>query len=276
MEWRHHLQEVAVLAAVRKAHPAPPTTSCGGASRADASPIPNCKKETFGMCSVDGCHRPPTKFSYLCESHRNVERVHGDPRQKGITKSDLRPYIKAVQGYLARRSGPRAEAVIERDWQRAVGSAEVVLEDNRRGRAQPVYERRAAEIIIDINRERHAMDVATLMMALGYFYADQPRRWASDRGFQFQAVRMFRRLAKSQTDYRWRPDGGMVRSSARRCPPRVTLALWASIFATGFVGYGIQIRNEIEKERELKRKDSIADLREILGPLSTVAKGQPA
>ena len=113
-------------------------------------------------------------------------------------------------------------------------------------------------------------------MALGYFYDDQPRRWASDRGFQYQAARMVRKLAKGETAYMWRPDGGMVRSSTKRCPPMVTRALWASISATNFIGYGVQIRGEIEKRRELNRKDTIADLREILGPTSITAKGEAA
>jgi len=41
------------------------------------------------MCRVDGCFRQPTKFSHLCEYHRNVARVHGDPRQRGVTKGGV-------------------------------------------------------------------------------------------------------------------------------------------------------------------------------------------
>lgn len=225
------------------------------------------------MCRVDGCYKQATKFSHLCEYHRNVDRVHGDPRQKGITKGDLRPYLKAIREYVAKRSGPRAEAVISKDWERVVRTADSFLEEAKRGRPQSVHVRKAAQIIIDISRERHATDVAFLGMALGYLYADQPRRWASDRGFQYQAVRMLRRLAPGETDYTWRRDGGMVRSSAKRCPPSVTRAIWDQVEATNFIGYGIQIRREIENERELKRKDRIADLREILGPISLAAMG---
>ena len=68
----------------------------------------------------------------------------------------------------------------------------------------------------------------------------------------------------------------MVRSSAKRCPSLVTRALWTLLEATNFIGYGVQIWSEIEKERELKRKDSIGDLREILGPNSFTAKGEAA
>lgn len=220
------------------------------------------------MCRVSGCYRPSTKFSHLCEYHRNVDRVHGDPCQKGITKAELRPYLNTVREYVARRSGPRVGVVISRDWERVVHDAVQVLDDADRGRPQGSHARKAAQVVVAVSREHHAMDVALLGMALGYFYADRPGRWASDRGFQYQAVRMLRRLARGETDYTWRQDGGMVRSSARRCPPLVTRAIWVRFEATNFIGYGIQIRREVEKQRELHRKDRIADLREILGPTS--------
>ncbi|ESX29463.1 MULTISPECIES: hypothetical protein [unclassified Mesorhizobium] len=228
------------------------------------------------MCRVDGCYRAPTKFSHLCEYHRNVDRVHGDPRQRGVTKTELKPYQKAIRDYLARRSGPRAEAVIMGDWDRVTRRAEEFLEAGNRGRPQNVHERRAAQMIVSVGKDYHAMEIAILCMALGYFYADQPRRWASDRGFQYQAARMLRRLAQGETDFTWRPEGTMVRSSTKRCPPSVTRALWSSIEATNFIGYGIQIRREIEKGREQKRKDHIADLREILGPGAFAVRSEAA
>lgn len=226
------------------------------------------------MCQATGCWKPATKFSNLCEYHRNVFRIHGDPKQNGITKAELKPYIKVVEEYLAKRSGPRAEAVIRKDWNRVVKEADEFLATALRGSPHSPHARRAAQIVSDIAKDHHAMEVAVLGMALGFFYEDQPRRWASDQGFQFQAVRMLRRFARGETAYSWRPDGSMVRSSANRCPPSVTRALWTSFEATSFISYGIQIRREIEKERQLKRKDRIADLREILGPTSFAAKGE--
>ncbi|RWP11018.1 hypothetical protein [Mesorhizobium sp.] len=237
---------------------------------------PKRQKGNRSMCRVDGCYRASAKFSHLCEYHRNVNRVHGDPRQSGVTKTELKPYQNAIREYLARRSGPSAEAVIRKDWGRVAGRAEEFLEAANRGRPHNVHERRAAQIIVSVGKNYHAMEIAILCMALGYFYAAQPRRWASERGFQYQAARMLRRLAQGETDYTWRPEGTMVRSSAKRCPPLVTRALWSSIEATNFIGYGIQISREIEKGRELKRKDRIADLREILGAGAFAVKSEAA
>lgn len=220
------------------------------------------------MCRVDGCFRPATKFSHLCERHRNVARVHGDPLQRGITKAEVKPYLKAVREYLLKRSGPRAEAVIGRDWERVRATGEAFLEGAKRGQPHNLHSRNAAEVVIDVNGEQRPTDIAMTLMALGYFYGDQPRRWASDQGFQFQAVRMFRKLAKHQTDYSWTRTGRMIRSSAKRCPQGTTRAIWQSIEATGFIGYGIQIQKQIEKERRMRQKDRIADLQEILGTLA--------
>lgn len=221
------------------------------------------------MCRVDGCFRTATKFSHLCERHRNVARVHGDPLQRGITKAELKPYLKAIRDYLEKRSGPRAEAIISRDWERVLSGSKTFLERAGRGEPHNLHSRNAALIVVDVNGEQRPTDIAVTLMALGYFYADQPRRWASDQGFRFQAVRMFRKLAKHQTDYSWTRTGQMIRSSAKRCPQGTTKALWQSIASTGFVGYGIQIQQQIEKERRMRQKDRIADLREILGASAT-------
>lgn len=225
------------------------------------------------MCRVDGCNNIPTKFSHLCEYHRNVDRVHGHPLQTAVTKGELRPYTKAINGYLSKKSGPHVQSVIDRDWKRAVHQAEVFVADAQRGIAQNVHQRRAMEIIISVSGEQSSREIAVTLMAMGYFYADHPRRWASDAGFQFQTARMLRKLAKGEVDYTWQPDGRMVRSSAKRCPKAVTVALWSLISATSFINYGVMIRQEIEKERDLKRKDQSADLMEILGPASFTAKG---
>lgn len=91
------------------------------------------------MCRVDGCFRTATKFSHLCERHRNVARVHGDPLQRGITKTDLKPYLKAIRDYLQKQSGPRAEAIIGCDWERVLSSSKAFLERARRGEPHYIY-----------------------------------------------------------------------------------------------------------------------------------------
>lgn len=217
------------------------------------------------MCRVDGCLKTATKFSQLCERHRNVARVHGDPLQRGITKADLKPYLKVIRDYLHKRSGPRTEAIIAKDWGRVLSSSRAYLERAKRGEPHNVHLRNAALVVVDVDGEQQPTEIAVTLMALGYFYNDQPRRWASDQGFQFQAVRMFRKLAKHQADYSWTRTGQMIRSSAKRCPQGTTRALWQCIADTGFHGYGIHIQRQLEKERRMRQKDHIADLREILG-----------
>lgn len=217
------------------------------------------------MCRVDGCFQTATKFSHLCERHRNTARVHGDPLQTSITKADLKPYVKTIRDYLRKRSGPRAEAVIARDWERVRSASAAFLASAERGQPHNIHSRNAAKVVVDVSGEQHPTDIAITLMAMGYFYADQPRRWASDQGFQFQVVRMFRKLAKHQADYSWTRTGQMIRSSPKRCPQGTVRALWLSIAATGFIGYGRQIQKQIEKERQMRQKDRIADLHEILG-----------
>jgi hypothetical protein len=53
---------------------------------------------------------PATKFSRYCNRHRENDRDHGHPLQRGVRKSELKPYVKAVERYLDERSGKRARA----------------------------------------------------------------------------------------------------------------------------------------------------------------------
>lgn len=212
----------------------------------------------------------------MCEHHRNVDRVHGDPLQRGCTLAELKPYVQAIEAYIKHRSGRRAVSVIETSWKRVQSECAEFMEGVARGRPHNPHERRAAQIVVDLGKDHPPMELAVHLMALGYWYEDQPRRWASERGFQFQVARLARKLARGETRYSWRVDGAMARSSSTRCPVRVTEHLWNYLSDTGFVGYGVQICREVAKAAALKQQDTISDLREILGPLSSVAKGEAA
>lgn len=225
------------------------------------------------MCRVDGCFKPSAKYSHLCEYHRNVDRTHGHPLQKGVTKAELSPYIRAVKKYLAKRSGPHVQQVIDKDWGRVSREAELFLADSKRGAAQNVYQRRAMEIIDSVAKDYSAMEIAVVIMAMGYFYADQPRRWASDEGFQFQAGRMVRKMARGETDYSFHRHGTVAHSSPKRCPQSTMRHLWQLIQRTNFVDYGYKIAREAEKERNLQTKDRYSDLQEVLGTSAFAFKG---
>lgn len=226
------------------------------------------------MCNVTGCHYPATKFSNLCERHRNTARIHGHPLQRGVTKTELKPYERAVQRYLATKSGAQANSILERNWRAIVEEAQQRGDAFRRGQPRSQHEQDAVDMILAVSRDRPAVEIATTMMAMGYFYQFNRNRWASEEGFRFQVVRMFRKMVPGQTSYGWEPDGSMKRSSMRRCPVRAVGWIWRHIEDTRFIHFGIQIAVEDEKARQRSRRNTIGDLREILGPSSSLARGE--
>lgn len=228
------------------------------------------------MCSVTGCPYLATKFSHLCERHRNTARIHGHPLQRGVTKAELKPYERAVQRYLATKSGARAKDILERNWAAIVEAAQQQHDAFQRGRPRSQYEHNAVDMILAVSRDRHAVEIATTMMAMGYFYHFDGRRWASEDGFRFQTVRMFRKMVPGETSYGWTHAGVMKRSSMRRCPIRTVRCVWQMISDSRFIEYGTQIAKEDEKARQRRHRDTVGDLREILGPTSSLVRGEAA
>lgn len=221
-------------------------------------------------CIVAGCHGTAATYSHLCPAHRERDRTHGHPLQRGVTKAELKPYRKAVRKYLQERAGKNADAINSKAWASTVQQARERVERYQRGKADVKWDVLAAELVLAINREVEPREIAEVLMALGYWYRLEPKRWASDDGFKFQCARMFRRLAPSTGRYNWRPDGSLARSSYPRVPKRLMYATYAIIHELQFVGWGMLMADEDRKAADLKRRDTIAERTAILGPLASL------
>lgn len=191
-------------------------------------------------CKAHGCGFFAKGFSTYCEYHkRNVSR-HGHPLQKGITKADLKPYVKEVRAYLADNHPDKSKAVLEGIWDRTVKEAQRFLDMADRGRPFVGYEMEANQAILSLSREQDAETIAVTLIAMGVWYEEDPHFWKYDEGFRFQAVRMLLRLNPREASYQWR-NGKMQRSSYRQIPPRVMQYLWGIVHSTGLIAYGFGI-----------------------------------
>ena len=225
------------------------------------------------MCDVSFCAYPRTAYSRLCERHREVYRNHGHPLQTGVTKTELKPYRRAVKAYLRDRGGKNASTVLRKAWLAQVQVAEEFEAAVLLGKPHNKNERTAYLLVLDIAKEHDAADVAELLMAFGYWLQFEPRRFRSQDAFQFQVVRLFRRL-NGVARYEFKPDGvTLKRTTYPRIPRKEAEAIWAcSIAPLQFVEYGQLMCREVERARETKRRDTIAERAEVLGPLSTYSK----
>lgn len=204
-------------------------------------------------CKATGCYTNANGYSSYCEKHKRNLARHGHPHQTGVKKADLKPYINEVRAFLECNHKGRAEAVISDAWGRVVQQAQRFLDRANQGRPVISYELQAYRAILSLAGEQDAMTIGVLLIAMGFWYQDNPRFWKHDEGFRFQTVRMLLRLNQREASYQWR-NGKMERSRFREIPPRTIQALWGIIYPTGFIAYGVEIAKRKEAAREAKQR----------------------
>lgn len=72
-------------------------------------------------CHVPGCMRPTTRYGRHCNHHKTAQRRHGHPLQKGVTKEDLRPYMRFVEARMANNPQSTVWATCEARWSALAG-----------------------------------------------------------------------------------------------------------------------------------------------------------
>lgn len=222
------------------------------------------------MCRIDGCTRTRAAYSQLCDYHRRHDRRHGHPLQLVCRGPELKPFIIHIRAYLNNKSGSNVDQVIQRIWSGVTREALERREQWKHGRPGNKHEMAAAEIVLQIDREHEPRAVAELTMALGFWLKWEPKRFQSDQAFQFQAVRLFRRLAPLAVGYSWDHAGNCQRSHYKDTPPATTRAIWNILQRSKLIDYGWQIANETIKEKHLKRRSELEEKAAILGPLAIV------
>jgi hypothetical protein len=174
----------------------------------------------MNKCEASGCHELASGFSTLCAPHKQAMRRHGDPLQDGITVHELRPYVARVATRQAKNKDSDAWAILGRRWQAVIEQALTTLARFEAGHADVGHAVRAAEQV----RNLKTVPVDTIVhTALAmYLYRDgQPRRFRSDRAFDFQLVRRVRGLSDVNAGSYWDAQEGRSRRVYRDLPPRV-------------------------------------------------------
>ncbi|MBD9454051.1 hypothetical protein IB244_21300 [Rhizobium sp. RHZ02] len=215
-------------------------------------------------CKADGCSTQTNGFSALCERHKRTKARHGHPHQTGVKKSDLKPYLKEIDSYLKTVSATNADDILNDIWSRTVAKAKADIDAAARGVPFNVHAFQAAEAILSLSKEADSRTIGMTLMAMGFWYEDDQRRWKYDEGFRFQAVRMLLRLNPREAAYTWAING-LTRTVYREIPPRTIRALWAIIEETKLVLFGMEIAKRRAKALEAGREKAKAERDAILG-----------
>ncbi|TBY75805.1 hypothetical protein E0H51_16885 [Rhizobium leguminosarum bv. viciae] len=216
-------------------------------------------------CNAGGCFTQTNGFSSYCERHKRTKARHGHPQQTGVKKSDLKQYLKEIESYLKTVSASNANDIIDDIWSRTVAKAEAHIDGTSRGVSFNVHQLNASKAIVSLSKEADSGTIGRLLMAMGFWYEDDQRRWKYDEGFRFQTVRMLLRLNPREAAYTWATNG-LTRTVYREVPPRTMRALWAVIEETKLVLYGMEIAKRKAKAKEVARQQARAERDAILGP----------
>ncbi|EFM58186.1 Hypothetical protein BIBO2_2960 [Brucella sp. BO2] len=192
-------------------------------------------------------------YSSYCDKHKRTLARHGHPYQIGVKKADLKPYIAEIRTFLERNHHGKAQAVISDAWGRVVKDAQRFVDRANEGRPFISHGMQAYQAVLSLSREQDAETIGVLLIAMGFWYQDDPRFWKYDEGFRFQTVRMLLRLNPREAQYQWR-NGKMERSRFRETPPKTIKALWSIIYSTGFISYGVEIAKRKAKAIEARRQ----------------------
>ncbi|GGE08926.1 hypothetical protein [Rhizobium anhuiense] len=219
-------------------------------------------------CKAGGCSTQTNGFSSYCERHKRTKARHGHPQQTGVKKSDLKQYLKEIESYLKTVSASNANDIIDDIWSRTVAKAKAHIDGTTRGVSFNVHELQAAQAIVSLSWEADSKTICCLLMAMGFWYEYDQRRWKYDEGFRFQTVRMLLRLNPREAAYKWSVNG-LTRSVYREIPPRTIRALWSIIEETKLVLYGMEIARRKARALAIARQKASAERDAILGPEQT-------
>lgn len=220
------------------------------------------------ICKAGGCSTQTNGFSSLCERHKRTKARHGHPHQTGVKKSDLKPYLKEIESYLKTVSAANANDILNDIWGRIVATAQSYIDGVKRGVPFNEHELQAFKAIVSLSKEADSHTIGITLMAMGFWYEDDQRRWRYDEGFHFQTVRMLLRLNPREAAYTWAMNG-LTRTVYREVPPRTIRALWAVIAETKLVLYGMQIAKRKARAIEVAQQQARAERDAILGPEQT-------
>jgi hypothetical protein len=118
------------------------------------------------QCRVPACFKRTEGHSQYCSLHRQTHRRHGHPNQTGVTKTELRPYSKAVERFLDSRGAAAWDPQFTL-WKTLVVESRRIIDLYNAGRPESRHDREAAACICRVAEEADPRDVVSRPRPIG-------------------------------------------------------------------------------------------------------------
>lgn len=177
--------------------------------------------------------------------------------QRGVTKSDLRPYLRMVEGRIASNAENPVWAKMDARWSTLVSHARDRLAAYEAGTATSAPLRIASQELTRIAELVEARQVVVTVAAIFMMQVDDPYAFRSDAAFTMQLVRRVRALGDRGAAQYVDARSGKTRRMYRELSPRAALVMgqWVAE-ALGALGLRLAALERHEAaERDQERRE---------------------
>lgn len=200
--------------------------------------------------------------------------MHGDAQQEAIKKYDLKPLIDAARRIVDRDSSGKLKDVLARFHAGLQDYALGVKSDLASGQRVPKWTARGAEQVAKVMIETDPVSCACVVASVFMLREQQPYRFASQRGFEFELVRAFRKQIDTSWGKYWNDKKSISKSVYKELTPRCVEAI-ATLLTYTYVPVATKIITLYQKERVQPIKDK-QTLDEVFVALSLTRRVDPA
>lgn len=198
------------------------------------------------ICSAPHCDHPAaSRYSPYCRHHKSVHRRQGAPTQRGVTKTELAPWLSRIEARIAKNPDSEAWPLLEEAWAAIVTDARGMADHNTGNR----YARSAASEIVAIAGNCAPGDVVRTVLAMVLLWHDRPLRFASDRALRVQIARRVQALSRHHVGLRHDHRTGQQVRVYREMTPKAAHILGHRLM-TAFGGIGLQLAALDDQERQ--------------------------
>lgn len=202
-------------------------------------------------CQVPGCGEMTTRFGRYCTSHKARARRHGDVYQRGVTATELKPFVMKVRARMAKNADNPLWDQCDARWRAIVDHAVGISRTFQSGQPGNRYEHQAAKMVMNVGSQVEPRAVVETALAMYLMREADPHRFTSDAAFSVQLARRLRGLgevnATTTVD-----RSGRQRRVYRELSPKVTtvIAQWAAqaLGAAGIIIARLEMK-EVEAAR---------------------------
>lgn len=214
-------------------------------------------------CRAGACLRKAaTPYGNYCAKHASNNARHGHPEQKGVTKGELKPYLRMIAERRAKHPNRPAWKSMENRWKGLVDIADGVIAEANQGKPMYRFNRMAAIEIKKLDNTVETQKIVDVVLAMYLLQELDPRRFRSDEAFWAQLVRRTRGLTKLNMGAWTNSKTGKTKTAAKELPPKAAQAV--AFYLREALGVaGVWLADLEKKEEERKRQEVLSFYAEL-------------